>query len=222
MAENTTGQEPPPLPRTLRQSAQQAGLFVLFGTILMIPRIRRLRRRVWAWTCVRLGAAACGGWLLWRYTHAGASKATLAFGVLCLAFSLLVRARPALRSVDDLAKQLSALIVLHGGAFRLSQNAPFVEHTQIFVCPEHLIVMGPAERRLAEIPLAGVRDLARNPVASSSAKGGAAWEVAVDWDNGKPCTTVFRYEGVFAEHLARVTESTVRSQWKKELPIIQP
>jgi hypothetical protein len=44
--------------------------------------------------------------------------------------------------------------------------------------------------------------------------------VQITWVADAPCTTTFRYDGAFAEHLARVTESTLRSQWKKDLPII--
>ena len=34
-------------------------------------------------------------------------------------------------------------------------------------------------------------------------------------------TAHFRYDGVFAEHLARVAENTVRNLLRKELPILR-
>ena len=104
-------------PRTVRQFAKQAGLFILFGTILIIPRLRRLRRRVWVWTCVRLGAAACGGWLVWRFARGQMGWTGLGFAGLLLAFSILMRARPLVKSGDALAQELNALVVLNGGAF---------------------------------------------------------------------------------------------------------
>ena len=86
--------------------------------------------------------------------------------------------------------------------------------------PEQIIVLGPRERRLLEIPLGKVRDLAVRPVINGSGDNVAPWEVEINWVADEPCTATFHYDGVFAEHLARVTESTLRSQWKKGLPVI--
>jgi len=220
MPENKSGEQSPQPRRTFGQLARQAGLFMLFGTILMIPRIRRLRRRVWAWTCVRLAAAVCGGWLLWRFAGAGAGTLTLAGGLLLLACSLLVGAKPEVESVDAMAQELSALIVLNGGIFRQSPDSTPVAKAQIFVHPDQIIVLGPRERHLLEIPLAKVRNMAAHPVSKGDEADGEPWEVEINWVAEGPCTTTFHYGGVFAEHLARVTESTLRSQWIKDLPVI--
>ena len=118
----------------------------------MIPRIRRLRRRVGAWACVRLGVAACATWLGWRYRHAGAGVASLVGALLLFAFSLLVRAKPEVKSADAIAAELGALIVLNGGIFQESPDSTPIQHAQIFVHPEQIIVLGPRERRLLEIP----------------------------------------------------------------------
>lgn len=220
MAETSTGKESPKPHRTFGQLAKQAGLFVLFGTILVIPRLRRLRRRIWAWTCVRLAVAAGGGWLVWRYAHSRAGTATLALALLMLAFSVLTRAKPVRKSVDALAHELSALIVLNGGTFRRSSDSMAIQQAEIFLHPDRILVLGPRERRLLEIPLAKVCGLAANPAANGSHEGVTPWEVEIRWGAEAPCTTTFHYDGVFAEHLARVAESTLRSQWKKELPVI--
>jgi len=187
----------------------------------MIPRIRRLRRRAGAWACVRLGVAACGTWLGWRYKHAGAGVASLVGSLLLFAFSLLVWAKPEVKTADAIAAELGALIVLNGGTFLESPDSTPIEHTEIFVHPEQIMVLGPPERRLLEIPLAKVRSLAAHPVTNGSGEGAKPWEVEINWVAEGPCTTTFRYDGAFAEHLARVTESTLRSQWKKDLPVIQ-
>jgi len=220
MPENNSAEQSPQPRRTFGQLARQAGLFMLFGTILMIPRIRRLRRRVWAWTCIRLAAAVCGGWLVWRFVRAGAGGLSLAGGLLFLPFGLLVSAKPEVKSVDALAQQLSALIVLNGGLFRQFPDSTPVAQAQIFVHPEQIIVMGPRERRLLEIPLAKVRSLAAHPISNDAGQGVGPWEVEIGWVDNAPCTATFHYDGAFAEHLARVTESTLRSQWKAGLPII--
>ncbi len=221
MAENNSAESLPQPPRTFGQWAKRAGLFVLFSTILMIPRIRRLRRRAGAWACVRLGAAACATWLVWRHTHGGAGMASLVVGLLLFAFSLLVHAKPVAKSTDAIADELGALIVLNGGTFRPSPDSTPIPHAQIFLHPEQIIVQGPDERRLLEIPLAKVRSMAAHPVTNEPGEGTKPWEVEINWLADVPCTTTFQYEGAFAEHLARVTESTLRSQWKKDLPVIQ-
>jgi hypothetical protein len=194
---------------------------MLFGAILIIPRIRRLRRRVWAWACVRLAVAACATWLGWRYKHAGAGVTSLAASLLLFAFSLLVRAKPVTKSVDALADELSALIVLNGGIFRQTPDSTPIQPAQIFVHPEQIIIVGPRERRLLEIPLTKVRNLAVHPVPNGAGESVEPWEVEITWVADAPCTTTFHYDGAFAEHLARVTESTLRGQWKKDLPVIR-
>lgn len=202
--------------------AKRAGLFIFFGTMLMIPRIRRLRRRVWAWTCIRIVVALCGGWLLWRFAAARAGVATLAGGLALLASALLIRAKPAVKSLDDLTRELSALIVLNGGTFRRSPDSAPIPQTQIFVHPEQIIVLGPREDRLLEIPLTKVRNLAAHPVTNGTRENLEPWEVKIDWAGDGPCAATFHYDGAFAEHLARVTESTLRSQWKRGLPVLPP
>ena len=205
--------------RSLGQRVKHAGLFLLFGTLLFIPRIRRLRRRVWEWSLARLAVAACATWLGWRYKHAGAGPATLVLSLLLFAFSLLVRAKPEEKSADDLARELDALIVLNGGVFRLSPDSLPVAPAEIFVRPTSIIVVGPKERRLLEIPFAKVRNLTVHGVNDKAGKT-EEWAVEVTWMADRLITTSFEYDGTFAEHLARVTESTLRSQWTKDLPII--
>ncbi len=202
------------------QRAKQAGLFLLFGTILVIPRIRRLRRRVWAWTCVRMGAALCGVWMIWRNLHLIAGTEMLVGGLMLLAFSLFVRAKPMVKSTDALAQELGALVVLNGGTFHRSADSSPVQRTQIFVSSHQIVVVGPHESRLLEIPMAKVRRLAATPATNGTGADAVPWELQISWQAEEPCTSTFHYEGAFAEHLARVAESTLRSQWKKELPVI--
>jgi hypothetical protein len=205
---------------TFGQRVKKAAFFILFGIILVIPRIRRLRRRPGAWACTRLGVAACGTWLVWRHTHGNAGVAWMVAGIVLFAFSLLVHAKPVTKSVDAIASELGALIVLNGGIFREMPDSAAIRRTQIFVHPERVIVQDLSERHLLEIALARFRSLTAHPVANGNRKGPEPWEVEIEWLGEALCTTTFRYEGVFAEHLALVTESTLRGQWKKCLPVI--
>jgi hypothetical protein len=139
--------------------------------------------------------------------------------LLLFAFSLFVRAKPEAKSVDAVTRELGALIVLNGGTFCSTPDAIPVRKAQIFVHPERIIVQDSDEHGLLEIPFTRLRSMTVHP----SAQGGDAklWEVEINWLSDVPCTTTFQYAGTFAEHLAEVTESTLRSQWSKALPVIQ-
>jgi hypothetical protein len=193
---------------------------LLFGTILLIPRLRRLRRRVWSWTCVRLALATCGGWLVWRFVQGRPGAVTLVLGLLLMGIALLVRAQPPRKSVDALAIERHALIVLHGGIYRGPTAATPVSKAQIFVHPDRIIVLGPRERPLLDIPWSQVQNLAAHPVNRQNGRGAESWEVEILWMAEACGAATFQYEGAFAEHLARVAEATLRSQWKRDLPVL--
>ncbi len=141
-------------------------------------------------------------------------------GLLLVAISLLAGAKPLVKSTDDLANELGALVVLNGGTFRQSAASAPVPQTQIFVGSDRFMVIGPRESRLLDIPLPKVRRMAVAPVADGTGGGPQSWKLEIDWQAEGPLTLAFQYHGAFAEHLARTAESTLRSQWKKELPVI--
>ena len=140
-------------------------------------------------------------------------------GLVLFAFSLLVHAKPLAKSVDAMASELGALIVLNGGNFRETPDSTLIRRTKIFVHPAQILVQDSDERRLLEIPLVKITNLLMCSAANGTRKGPEPWKVEIEWQTDAPCTTTFLYEGPFAEHLAQVTESTLRSQWKKELPV---
>ncbi|HEY6292370.1 MAG TPA: hypothetical protein VI455_12540 [Terriglobia bacterium] len=216
---------------------------VLFSAILLIPRIRRLRRRVWAWTVVRCLGAGTGGALVWRFVRAGAATRladgaagqtagikSLLFGIALMAFAALVKARPEKQSLDQLARKLGALVVVNGGCFLPPNGTKSVAEVSVFVSLARLLVLTSKRQQVAEIPLAGVRHLSAHPAgsdrlsATSSANDRshppAAWDLEIAWESSEPLEACFRYEGFFAEHLARVAEETIRSVWKKALPVL--
>jgi hypothetical protein len=221
MAATESGGQSNQSPQSFGQRAKCAGLYLLFGTILVIPRIRRLRRRVWAWTLVRLGISACGVWLVWRYAHLRSGPGALAGGVLLLALGLLVRSKPVEKSVDSIANELGALIVLNGGTFLASPDAKGSRRAQIFVQSEGVIICDHRNLPLTTIPHSKFRSLAARPSTNGARNRRPAWEVEIVWEADGPRTSKFLYQGPFAEHLAQVTESTLRTRWKKELPVLK-
>ena len=202
---------------------RKAALSVLFGAILIIPKVRRLRRKIWEWSAVRLLVAALGCLLGWRYKHANGGVMDLVVGVALMAFGLLVRAKPQTKSVEAQARELDALVVLNGGAFIPHGAERPSRLVSIFVNPDRLFVVDEREHRLEEIPIVRVRELVARPVPAPGEPEAEAetWDLAITWESKEMRTVCFRYDGVFAEHLARVAETTVRNLLRKDLPVLR-
>jgi len=233
-----TDQPSAPARAPMSARAKRAAMAVLFSVILLIPRIRRLRRKVWAWTLVRCLAGLAGAELIWRFAAgrlgAGPAQAQgtapLLFGVGLLVLGALVKARPETPSLDQLARELEALVVVNGGRFLPPNGAQPAPDVNLLVGAERLLVLNRRRQPVAEIPLGQVQHLSAHvaslpePSARPGSYGrgaaGPAWDLEVVWESSPPQTACFRYQGVFAEHLARVAEQTIRSLWKKGLPVL--
>ena len=89
--------------------------------------------------------------------------------------------------------------------------------------PDRLFVVDEREHTLEEIPLVRVRELAVRPVPAPGEPEAEAqtWDLAITWESKEMRTARFRYDGVFAEHLARVAETTVRNLLRRELPVLK-
>ena len=201
---------------------RKAALSVLFAAILVIPKIGGLRRKIWEWSAVRILVASLGCLLGWRYKHANGGVVDLVVGVALMAFGLLVRAKPEAKSVDAQARELDALVVLNGGAFIPAGNERPSRLVRIFVNPDRLFVVDEHEHTLEEIPLVRVRELAARPIpaAGESEAEAQTWDLDITWESKDMRTARFRYDGVFAEHLARVAETTVRNLLRKDSPVL--
>lgn len=195
-----TKAEPVPLGERLRR----AGLFVLFGLVLLIPKTLSLRRRKDLWNVLRLLAGVVGAVLL--FDKVGGLGSALA-GLLLLLFALFVRPVKEGKTVDARARELGALVVLNGGRLREAGG----EVVRLFLTQEKVHALDLKHRARLEIPLASVRAVRAEEVRDG-------WRLKIEWE-GKE--TEFDYDGFFAEHLARVAETTLRSQLRCELPVLK-
>jgi hypothetical protein len=223
MANEEKAQTVVPMSVRLWRGLKKAVLSVLFAAILVIPSIRRLRRKIWEWSAVRILVAVLGCLLGWRYKHANGGIVDLVAGAALMAFGLLVRAKPEAKSVDAQAQELDALVVLNGGAFIPAGSERPSRLVNIFVNPDRLFVVDEQGHTLDEIPLVRVRELAVRPVlvADESEAEAQTWDLAITWESKDMRTARFRYDGFFAEHLARVGETTVRNVLRRELPVLR-
>jgi hypothetical protein len=222
MVDKTTTTAVVPRSARLWHAARKAALSILFAAILVIPKVRALRRKPWEWSAVRILVALLGCWLGWRYKHAKGGLGDLVVGVALMAFGLLLRTKPEAKSVDALALELDALVVLNGGAFIPPGAERPSRLARILVNPDRLFVVDEHQHTLEGIPLVRVRELVVRPVLAQGETEAEAqtWDLEITWESKDMCAARFRYDGVFAEHLARVAETTVRNVLRKSLPVL--
>jgi hypothetical protein len=89
------------------------------------------------------------------------------------------------------------------------------------VNPDRLFVVDERQHTLEEIPLLRVRELTARPIPVSDEPEAEAqtWDLEITWESRDMRAARFRYDGVFAKHLARVAETTVRSLLRRDLPV---
>jgi hypothetical protein len=200
---------------------------VLFSAILLIPRMRRLRRKVLAWTLIRVLAVLAGAWLGWQFARGTAGIPSLSFAVVLVILGLAVRARPERKSVDDVAREVNALVVLNGGAWINGEHSNPIKDTNILVVSDRLVVLTSKLQHISEIQLASVRQVRAQAVSRAWApkngdRAAVPWQTELLWSfAGQTHSAIFHFDGFFAEHLARVAEQTITSVWKKQLPVLK-
>jgi hypothetical protein len=184
-------------------------LWLIFGLVLIIPKMNRLRRHRREWNFGRLIAGVAGMGMILRGAVGGHDLALLVTGVAVLLFALALAPERAGLSTDERARQLGALIVVDGG--RYLDGAGVLRPAKLFIGSDRLWVLNPALQVSLELPLGQIRTLIVEPA-------GTIWRLRLDCDQS---AAQFVYEGSFAEHLARVASETLRSQLYRELPVLR-
>jgi hypothetical protein len=192
------------------QRLRRAALFTLFALVLVVPKTLALRRRRGVWNVLRLVAALLGAFLVAAGRGPELGWLRPAAGLVLILLAVLVPPAEAEKSVDEQARELGALVVVNGGRFRVADGKLVL--TRLFVASDRVHALDLKHRLLIEIPLAEVSSLRVEPRA-----GG--WRLRLDWDQ---TTAEFSYDGFFAEHLARVAETTLLTQLRRELPVLKP
>jgi hypothetical protein len=180
----------------------------LFATILLVPRFLNLRRNEKTWTAFRIVMGMLGAALvilplsLWN----GLFMAVFGLG-LFIASILIPSAQPS-TSRDDKARQLGALVVVNGGKYQPG-NLP-VAGVELFVGNENVWALDDHLQPLLVIPTADI-----SAARAENRNGG--WILKLRWSDH---SAEFLYEGFFAEHLARVAETTINAAIPTALPIL--
>src|SRR5437868_8288431 len=189
---------------------RNAAIGTLFAAVLQIPKILHVRRDERSWLAFRILMGLTGAGLVilplafWNSWLAG-----IAGLILFLAAVLAPPAQPE-DEIDDKARELGALVVVNGG--KCCPGAGPASPVQLFVGADTIWAMNSHLHSLLTIPTAQISS-ARAEQTSSG------WTLRVRWTDH---SAEFSYSGIFAEHLARVAESTIQSVMNGSLPILQP
>jgi hypothetical protein len=208
-------------------------LGALFALVLLLPKLLNIRRDPRSWLAFRVLLAFAGASLvvlplsLWNSWTAG-----IAGLAMFLAAILLPAAKPD-TTLADTAARLGALVIVNGGVYHpqheegerrqpeilqfenaqveraQAETAP-EERVQLFVCAERVWALDSQLHPLLVIPTSQIS----SAIASEL---GDNWIVRIRWAEH---TADFHYRGIFAEHLARVAESTLRGVIQQPLPIL--
>jgi len=182
----------------------------MFAVVLLIPKLLRIRRNAESWMAFRilLGFAGAGLvvvplslWNSWLAAIAGLG--------MFLAAILLPPAETQIVP-DEKARELGALVIVNGGKYQPNNAAS--APVQLFVGAENVWALDAHLQSVLVIPTAEIRSASAIPTQKAD-----RWILQVRWSDS---SAEFVYRGVFAEHFARVAESTLSSVMHSPLPVL--
>jgi len=180
----------------------------LFAIVLLVPKLLRLRRDERAWTAFRILLGISGAALVILPLSLWNSWLAAIAGLAMFLASILLPAPIVATRIDDKARELGALVVVNGGEIQ-PVNAPAAA-LQLFVGPDNIWALDSRLQPFLTIPVAEI-----SSVSTQEVQGG--WLVRVHCSNE---AAEFFYRGIFADHLARVAESTIRGVMCTPLPVL--
>ena len=180
----------------LRKSVVGAG----FAISLLAPKALNLRRNENSWTIFRTVLGFFGAALVVLPIGFFSSYFLAVFGLAIFIAAILLPPAKSTTCAEDKARELGALAVVNGGLFHAA-GIPAIP-VQLFVGSENLWAVQSSDFHPILVITAPELISAR---AEETLEG---WILGVKWADH---SAAFSYSGVFAEHLARNAESTVRS-----------
>jgi hypothetical protein len=195
-------------PEGFGKRLRQLAVGALFALVLLIPKILHVRRNPRSWMLFRIFLGVAGAALVVLPLGLGTSFVPAIVGLaLFISAILLPPAKPD-ANADVKAHELGALVVVNGGSFQPG-SVPSAA-VQLFVSAESVWVLDRSFQPLLEIPASEITAACAEPSEES-------WRLRMTWANH---TAEFSYGGIFAEHLARVAESTIRSVMRPAFPVL--
>ena len=195
-------------PETFGKRLRHLLIGTLFALVLLIPKILHARRNPRSWMLFRIFLAVAGAALVIAPLGAWSSYAPAVLGLTMFISAILLPPAKPESKIDNTARALGALVVVNGGKFKLGDASSFA--AQLFVGADHISVRDSRLQSFLEIPVSEI-------TSAQAEESHGRWFLRINWANK---TAVFAYRGVFAEHLARVAETTIRSVLRPALPVL--
>jgi hypothetical protein len=180
----------------------------LFALVLLLPKLLNLRRDRRTWLAFRIVLAFAGASLVILPLSLWNSFTAAIAGLALFLAAILLPGAKADTTLSDTAAQLGALVVVNGGEYQPGNAHP--APVQLFVGDERIWALESHMHPLLVVPTAQISS-------ATAAESAGDWILRLRWADH---TADFRYRGIFAEHLARVAESTLRSVMREPLPVL--
>jgi hypothetical protein len=195
-------------PESFVKRFRQLAIGALFALVLLIPKILHVRRNPRSWLLFRIFLGVAGAALVVLPVGLGTSFVPAIVGLAMFISSILLPPAKPDTSAGEEAREFGALVVVNGGRFNPGEASPLA--AQLFVGDEHISVRDSQLQSVLEIPVSEI-------ILVQVEESLDCWFLLVNWADK---TAVFSYRGVFAEHLARVAETTIRSVMRPALPVL--
>jgi len=195
-------------PAGLGKKLRQLAVGTLFALVLIIPKILHVRRNPRSWMLFRIFLGVAGAALVVLPLGLGTSFVPAIVGLAMFISAILLPPGKLDTNAGDKAHELGALVVVNGGRFQPGRAAAAA--VQHFVSAESVWVLDRSFQPLLEIPVSEI-------TAACAEQSEESWRLRVTWASH---TAEFSYGGIFAEHLARVAESTIRGVMRPALPVL--
>ena len=195
-------------PEGFGKRLRQLAVAALFALVLLIPKILHLRRNPRSWMFFRIFLGVAGAALVVLPVGLGTSFVPAVVGLVMFISAILLPPAKPDTNADDKARELGALVVVNGGRFQPGSAPP--NAVQLFVGAESVWVLDRRFEPLLEIRVTEI-------TAACAEQSEESWRLRMTWASR---TTEFSYNGIFAEHLARVAETTIRGVMRPALPVL--
>jgi hypothetical protein len=179
-----------------------------FAVILLIPKVLNLRRNEHSWVIFRTVMGIFGAALVILPIGFYSSYFLAVVGLAIFIAAILLPPVKATSTTDDKALELGALVVVNGGLLHSTGDSSIP--VQLFVGAENLWALN---EDFYPVLVISVPEL----ISARAEEFQNGWVLRLRWTDR---SAMFFYSGVFAEHLARVAESTVQSVMHPSLPVL--
>jgi hypothetical protein len=180
----------------------------MFGAVLLIPKILHIRRNAQSWMAFRIFLGFAGAGLVILPLSLWNSWLAAIAGLGMFLAAILLPPAKSQHVPDDKARELGALVIVNGGKYQLGNAAAMP--VQLFVGTDQIWALDPHFQPLLVIPALEI-------TSANALQKKDRWILQVRWSDK---AAEFSYRGIFAEHLARVAESTLGSVMHTPLHIL--